>query len=584
MAIPADQRTSGPSELDVDCRLHHLLKESVMHEGHTPPRLLVKRLLVLMFAAVTILFLGAYPSSAQPAAESVPPTNLEALTAEQQSWRDTEGVIWCKDHTDFPGCADNPDKGYVYPSDNTGFTVRDAFGDDATRTEIDIAGAPGRVLDEAADSTFGKAAEWTGQFAGDILVESMVWWIKTDSIDISYANVLAGKTPVQKVVGFIMMAGILTSAIAMMVSRRTQPAAEILMGGVKYILISSLAMVVLSGALHAGDDFAQQMVEDGANEFGQRVKLMLGTATIQNPAGVLFLGLVTAALSFIQWVMGFIRQAGIVVLYSLILIAAAGQLTSWGRQWFPRIAGACIALVLFKPIAAMIYTIGFKLIGTEQSITTLITGIMVITLAVIALPAMMKFFSFVGVQVGGGLGAGAVLAAGVAAGAGGAAFANGMFGGDSGGGDDHANFMSATGPTGTASESDPSPGNTGGQGELPSGGGQGALPSGNTPDAPSDGGPGAQEVPDLGPSSIENPDAAGTTPADAGSTGPDLGSAATAGEGAAAGSSAAAGGAAAATGGATLAAGAAMNAIEGVADAADGVASEMSQDTGPDMK
>lgn len=557
------------------------------HPRTLTSRSIATRCFIVLFAAVAALLLGGAPATAQPQT-STPPETAADLTAEQKSWRDSENVIWCADHSDFPGC-DDPSMGFKYLDDNTAFTVLRNRGnaDGAVSTEVDVAGAPSRMIEEAADSAFGNSAEWIGKFAGEFLVDSMVWWIKTDSIDISYANVLAGKTPVQKIVGLIMMTGILTSAIAMMISRRMQPAAEILMGGVKYILISSLAMVVLRGAIHAGDDFAQQIVEDGANEFGQRIQAMLGTATLRNPAGVMFLGLLTAILSFIQWVMGFIRQAGIVVLYSLILFAAAGQLTSWGKQWFPRIAGACIALVLFKPIAAMIYSIGFKLIGTEQSMSTLVTGMMVITLAVIALPAMMKFFSFVGLQVGGGPGPGAVLAGVIAGGAGGAKLAGDLFGGGgSGGGDEHANFMAATGPNGSA-ESDPSPGNTGGQGELTTGGSQSALSSGDGPDTPAGGGPGETDVPELGPgSAAENPDSSGTaTPTDAGSAGPDLGGAGGAGEGAAAGGAAggaAAGGAAAATGGASLAAAAAMKAIEGTADAADGVASQMSQNTGPD--
>ena len=189
----------------------------------------------------------------------------------------------------------------------------------------------------------------------------MTWWIKQDSISLSYAQSMAGKVPVQQVVGLIMMAGILGSSIAMMISRRTQPAAEMAMYGVRYLLISSLALVVLTGAVRAGDDFARQMVTGGAEQFGQRVQAMLGTETIGNPGGVLVLGLIAVLLGFIQWVMGFMRQAGLVVLYAMILIAAAGQLSTWGRQWFPRIASMCIALVLYKPLAAWIYSLGFTL-------------------------------------------------------------------------------------------------------------------------------------------------------------------------------------------------------------------------------
>ncbi|NKR28844.1 hypothetical protein GS493_04080 [Rhodococcus hoagii] len=543
---------------------------------------MLARLIVMVCVAATVFMVGGGTALAQDQSAAQPQT-VEELSPEEKSWRDNQGVISCDEHPDFSLCAaleNSAGRAFKFPNDNTAYTaIRNAGdADDAVNTEIDIMGAPGRAMDKAVDSAFGKAAESIGRFAGDLLVESMVWWIKTDSIDISYANVLAGKTPVQQLVGFVMMAGILSGAIMMMVSRRTQPAADILMGGVKYILISALAMVVLKGAISAGDDFARQMVEDGANEFGQRVSAMLGTAVLGSPGGVLLLGIIAALLSFIQWVMGFIRQAGIVVLYALILIAAAGQLTTWGRQWFPRIAGACVALVLFKPIAAMIYSIGFKLIGTEQSLTTLVTGIMVVALAVLALPAMMKFFSFVGMQVGGGIGAGAVLAGGIAAGVGGGMAAGKMFGGSGGGGDDQSSFMASTGPDGNA-ESDPSPGNTGGSTQELSAG-NGGVGSGAS-EAPQPGGSGPDEA-DLsaGPSTAESPDAAGDSGAAVpGSAGPDLGGAASAGGGAAG------AGAAAATGGASLGIAAGAKAVDAVSDAADSAASEMApDDSGPNME
>ncbi|MBF6137757.1 hypothetical protein IU501_32830 [Nocardia otitidiscaviarum] len=550
-----------------------------------------KTLRPVVFLGVLLALLVAGPAalvSAVPPPDM--PQKLSELTAEQKSWRDAEGIIWCSDHPQFVGCgADDQNAGFNYPNDDTLFRVE--YNNGAAETTIDL--SPGNVADntigKAVDSAFGKAAESIGRFAGDLLVESMTWWIGTDSISLSYAGVMAGKAPVQKVVFFIMMAGILTGAMVMMVTRRTEPGAQILLGGVKYIVISSMALIVLSGAIHAGDDFAHQMIDTDANQFGQRVQAMLGTATIGNPGGVLILGLLGAILGFIQWVMGFIRQAGIIVLYNMILFAAAGQLTTWGRQWFPRIASTCVALVLYKPMAAFIYSLGFQLIGQEQSLTTLVTGLMVVALAVIALPAMLKFFDFMGMHVSGGSGALGLAVGGLAGGALGAAavMGGGSGSGSSSGGDGFANFMSATGPGG-GGEHDPSPGN-GGTAALTSGGGQSQLESGSSPKALGTGNSGLELEAGPGPQP-ENPDASGTpaTPSDSGGSGVDVASAAESGGAAAAGggSSAAAGGAgAAATGGASMAIQAGLSAASSAAEAADDVGSEMTgDDLGPERQ
>ncbi|MGF0320718.1 hypothetical protein [Nocardia fluminea] len=566
------------------------------------------RTLVVALLAVTALLGATSTAAAQPNADI--PQKYSELSEEQKSWRDAQGVIWCGDHSNFPGCAENPNQGYNYPTDNSLFTVQlnRGNGDGASQNSVDL--NPGNAVDsaigKAVDSSFGKAAESIGKFAGDLLVESMTWWINTDSINLSYANVMSESAPVQKLVVFIMMAGILVSSIIMMLTRRAEPGIQILWGGLKYMLISSLALVVLSGALKAGDDFAQQMVDKDAVAFGERIQAMLGTNVLSNPGGVLMLGLVGVILGFVQWVMGFIRQAGIIVLYNMILFAAAGQLTTWGRQWFPRIAATCVALVLYKPMAAFIYSLGFKLIGTEQTLSTLVTGLMVIALAVIALPAMMKFFDFMGTHVSGGSGA---LAPILGAAAGGALMANAIGGGSGGGsesasGDSHANFMSATGPSASSAERDPSPGN--GMAALPSGGGGGgAIEGGSAKSLPpggsgggSAGGATSGEL-EAGPSSTvpsEHPDATGASgvgSSPAAASGVDVSTAAgasTAGAGGGTGAGAAAGaggaGAAAATGGVSAAVSAGLSAASAAADAADSVAGEMTpgDDTGPDMK
>ncbi|PXX53890.1 hypothetical protein DFR70_12611 [Nocardia tenerifensis] len=55
------------------------------------------------------------------------PPRLSQLSAEQQSWRDSDGVIWCPAHPQFPGCKPSgpsgPVLGYRYPAEDTAFTV-----------------------------------------------------------------------------------------------------------------------------------------------------------------------------------------------------------------------------------------------------------------------------------------------------------------------------------------------------------------------------------------------------------------------------------------------------------------------------
>lgn len=446
----------------------------------------------------------------------------------------------CSDPTGDPAPAQYDEGGKFIKLTEGGGTVTPGAGDVDEKVDLGKLN-PLNAGKEMLDNWFAQACESVGKFSGDLLVLSMSWWLKVDSIDISYAGALNGEKPIQTVAMMIIAAGIIGSAIGMMMMRRSGPAAEFAIGALKFILISSLSMVVLAGALHAGDDFAQQITAKGAEEFGPRMREMLGIQTIANPGGVLLLGIVAVVLSFIQWVIGFARQAGIVVLFALLIFAAAGQLAPWGRAWFPKIVGMLTALVLYKPAAAMLYSLAWKLMGTEKSLSAVMVGLMVLALAILSLPTMLAFFSFLTPGIAGGGSSGAVLAGAAAGGAGASQLSNSL----GGGGDAQSNYMDSTGPASTPQgpEADPSPGNsTGGPGAGGKGDGSGGS-DGTSGGEAGDLSGGDMSGADMGPGPAEeSPDAGGGIGADSGGGVPVAGSA----EGGAAGAEAAGGGAAAA--------------------------------------
>ncbi|WP_308821651.1 hypothetical protein [Rhodococcus opacus] len=429
---------------------------------------------------------------------------------------------------------------------------KDAAGAAAGQA-ADAAAAPAVA---AADGVFEKFAAWVGQAAGDLLVSSMTWWLSTDSINIDSGKVLAGERPIQLLVTFILMAGVFCTAILMSLTRRGKPLVDMLTGAAKYVIIQSLALVVLSQALAWGDVAAATLVADGAENFGPKVSELLGLQAISNPAMLALVAMVCWFLSLVQWVFGFLRQGGIVVLAAMISIAAAGQLFPWGRQWFPRIASMLVALVLYKPMAAIIYTLGFKLMGeagTENVLESVMVGAMVLVIAVISLPGMMAFFAWVGTPSSPGVSSAATAAELGAVGVGGADLMSKMnswggAGGEAmtGGSDPLASYMQNTGPGSGPNDVDPGPGAHNLPDPQPW-----ETPGGAAPDA---GAPGSGTAPGM-----ENPaasdqlgphgaPAAGTGAQDAENVGSAAGSGGTA---AATGTEAAAG---AATGGVAVAA------------------------------
>lgn len=513
----------------------------------------------------------------------------EQLAREHRDLLDDNGVLDCeKARNKIPACGNPAATPKPAQFDEQGRFIKLTEGGTAEgETSTDLSALnPANAGKEMLDNWFAQACETVGKFAGDLLVLSMTWWLKTDSIDVTSGGILAGERPVQILVMMVLALGIISTAITMALSRRPGPAAELGVGAFKFIMICSLSGIVVTGALHAADDFARQITASGAEDFGPNMKAMLGISVIKNPGGVLFLGMVAAIISAVQWLIGFARQAGLVILFAMLIFAAAGQVSSWGRQWFPRITAMMLALILYKPFAAALYSIGFKLMGNEQSLSSIMVGIMTIGLCIVALPALMAFFKWVSPGAAGGASAATMLAGGGAL----AAAGIGQFSGGGGaGGDAQSNYMDSTGPSSSASgpEADPSPGNSAGgfgTGGGSGGGGEGGSSAGgeaaggSVPEADLGSG-------DFGPAS-ESPDAGGGVPVAGGSADP---------SGAAAGADGAASGAAGAEAGAAGAGAAnpyvagAMFAKEGLdsaAGAAEGLAGEAtgdSDDTGPAM-
>lgn len=126
---------------------------------------------------------------------------------------------------------------------------------------------------------------------------------------------------------------------------------------------------------------------------------------------LLLIAVIAAALALVQWVLMALRQAGLLVLAAMLPLAAAGSLTKSTRGWLDKIIVWLIAMVAYKPAAALIYAIGFQYLSSPAannngSIATLMTGIVVLLLAVVAMPVMLRFFAWTGIQIGCGSGGG----------------------------------------------------------------------------------------------------------------------------------------------------------------------------------
>jgi type IV secretion system protein TrbL len=263
----------------------------------------------------------------------------------------------------------------------------------------------GCEIQQAAKGAFEQIAESAAGAAGQMIVDSLTWWVRTPSVDPQNPAVATAQAYTLPLIALVLMGSVLVQAIRMTVSRKRDPAVSVGVGLVRYFVVATVGLVALAGAVKAADDFAAWVVGQTMIDFSTRMKAVLTPVVIANPFSLLAMGGLGYLLGAVQWVLGFIRQAGILVLAALLPLAASGSINESTKPWLNRMLPWLLTLVLYRPMAALIYMIGFTFLGAGNDVTTVMTGLMVLALAVVAMPAMMRFFSWAGVSVTGGGGA-----------------------------------------------------------------------------------------------------------------------------------------------------------------------------------
>ncbi|MER7433669.1 conjugal transfer protein TrbL family protein [Pseudonocardia alni] len=262
-----------------------------------------------------------------------------------------------------------------------------------------------------AGAAFAGIVADVARGAADLVVTTAAWWAETDSVDPRDSAVIAAQGATRELVLVILVGSVLVQAIRLILSRKGEPLIMVATGLIRYAVVSALGLVVLQMALRAGDALATELLDGAAGNFALLMEDLLVNGEGDGVFLVLLFSLIAAVLSLVQWVLMAMRQAGLLVLAAMLPLAAAGSLTRSTRGWLDKLLVWLIAMVVYKPAAAFIYYIGFSYLSSPSSdgggdVGTMITGIMVLLLAVIAMPVLLKFFAWSGTQVGGGGGSG----------------------------------------------------------------------------------------------------------------------------------------------------------------------------------
>jgi type IV secretion system protein TrbL len=311
---------------------------------------------------------------------------------------------------------------------------------------------------------------------GEMLKLLLSAWVNVPSPSLSSTSGTVGflQSSLSWYVAVAAVLGLLVAAGRLAIERKPDAAKEAATGMLTTLLTIGAGVATISLLSAAGDAFSTWILDQAAGSATPTQALtqlgsFAGLVATAGPGLIILLSVLAIIGMVVQLAMVLIRSVLLVVLVGVWPLAAASSMTEMGRQWYKKITGWMIAFLLFKPAAAIVYAAAIKMTLTADSELSSIEGIILIILASLTLPALMKFI-VPAVSSVGSMGAGEVLGAGIAAatgaamvigtaGVGAAAAGAGAMAGSAAGG--------ATGGAGAAAS---------GGGMSPGGGSEGSSP------------------------------------------------------------------------------------------------------------
>jgi hypothetical protein len=252
---------------------------------------------------------------------------------------------------------------------------------------------------------------------------------------------------------FMSTLGIMVACVWTMVHARGDRAVKAAKSLLMVFLVTTAGTTLMQVAIPAGDAFSKYILDEaGVTVQGyEQLGPAAGAVSQIGPGLAIVAGIFGVIATLLQWVIMIVRATVLPLLVAIWPVAAAAAMIRGAEQSFSKVTMWLVAFLLYKPIAAIIYAFAWKLKSGGDGIGGVINGMLLLVLAVVALPALMKLLSpataAMGSAAGGtmALGAGAaVVTAGVAAGA---AVATGSA---SAGAKGAAGFAGTAGPSGGA--------------------------------------------------------------------------------------------------------------------------------------
>jgi hypothetical protein len=224
---------------------------------------------------------------------------------------------------------------------------------------------------------------------------------------------------VRQIWPFVLVSAIVSlmiAAIKTIIDQKGEHLKNIGITFLKLLIFSQLGTAGIYILASVGDSFSDgvfSLITHGESSIGRYMSKILfdGDSFLIAGAGLLVLLISCIAifiLSLVQAVIMIIRNVMLVLLLAFIVFWVPWQDTQVGKQAFNSSFSWLIAFLLYKPIASLIYFVGFQFLNTTETddvFTSFVYFLVTMLLSIFALPALMKLVTGgQGMGGGGGLG------------------------------------------------------------------------------------------------------------------------------------------------------------------------------------
>ncbi len=276
---------------------------------------------------------------------------------------------------------------------------------------------------------FDLLATKLGELAQSGLAAVSTFWITNDDVQpapiaTEHGNTWTASEPVALLHSHTMTMSIAVFVIAVIVAglrtaweQRGEPLRELLKATLILVLVASAGTAFIQLLVEISDGVALTVIKDAKLDVAsdqalgkalfQGISLSRATADLPLVATMFFAVAVFMA-SVVQVILLLIRSAMLVLLAGTFPLAAAATNTEVGKAWFRKYCGWVLAFVAYKPAAALVYAAAFKMTqsGIQQpngnTLVNVMGGLMMMLLAVFALPALLRLVVPVTAAVAGG--------------------------------------------------------------------------------------------------------------------------------------------------------------------------------------